>query len=118
MSTSCSTPSVARCLTPRYRSLRFNGRMVGLHGGAEPIQLDLNEIYSRQIHVTGLASVFTDGAHVAGIFDQLRALFDAEILTAPDVKTWPLANSVEAYQTVMSGSAGIKQVLVPAGRER
>ena len=47
--------------------------MVGLHGGVEPVQLDLNEIYSRQIHVTGLASVFIDGAHVAGIFDQLRA---------------------------------------------
>lgn len=65
---------------PALRSLRFDGRMVGLHGGAEPVQLDLNEIYSRQLHVTGLASVFTDGAHVARIFDQLRALFDHNFL--------------------------------------
>jgi NADPH:quinone reductase-like Zn-dependent oxidoreductase len=99
---------------PALRSLRFDGRMVGLHGGAEPVQLDLNEIYSRQLHVTGLASVFTDGAHVARIFDQLRALFDHDLLAPPAVKTWPLEESAEAYQTVIDGSAGIKQVLLPS----
>jgi NADPH:quinone reductase len=99
---------------PVLRSLRFDGRMVGLHGGAEPIQLDLNEIYNRQLHVTGLASVFTDGVHVARIFDQLRPLFDRGLLAAPAVKTWPLAKSTEAYQTVIDGSAGIKQVLLPS----
>jgi hypothetical protein len=31
------------------------------------------------------------------------------------VKTWPLERSAEAYQTVRDGSAGIKQVLLPAG---
>jgi hypothetical protein len=31
------------------------------------------------------------------------------------VKTWPLENSAEAYQMVLDGSAGIKQVLLPAG---
>jgi hypothetical protein len=30
------------------------------------------------------------------------------------VKTWSLENSAEAYQTVMDGSAGIKQVLLPS----
>jgi len=100
---------------PALRSLRYDGRMVGLHGGTEPIQLDLNEIYNRQLHVTGLATVFYDGAHVARIFDQLRALFDRGLLAPPAVKTWPLANSAEAYQTVLDGSAGIKQVLVPIG---
>jgi hypothetical protein len=34
------------------------------------------EIYNRQLHLTGLASVFMDGADVARIFDQLRPLFD------------------------------------------
>jgi NADPH:quinone reductase-like Zn-dependent oxidoreductase len=102
---------------PALRSLRFDGRLVGLHGGAEPVQLDLNEIYSRQLRVTGLASVFTDGAHVARIFDQLRALIDHGLLGPPAVKTWPLEQSAEAYQTVLDGSAGIKQVLLPsAGR--
>jgi NADPH:quinone reductase-like Zn-dependent oxidoreductase len=100
---------------PALRSLRFNGRMVGLHGGPEPVEVDLNDIYSRQIHVTGLASVFTDGAHVARIFDQFRALFDRGILAPPAVKTWPLNNSVEAYQAVQEGSGGIKQVLLPSG---
>ena len=100
---------------PALRSLRYDGRMVGLHGGTEPVKFDLNEIYSRQLHVTGLASVFMDGAHVARIFDQLRALFDRGLLAPPAVKTWPLENSAEAYQTVLDGSAGIKQVLLPIG---
>ena len=100
---------------PALRSLRYDGRMVGLHGGPEPIKLDLNEIYSRQLHVTGLASVFWDGAHVARVFDQLRALFDRGNLAPPAVKTWPLERSAEAYQTVIDGSAGIKQVLLPDG---
>jgi threonine dehydrogenase-like Zn-dependent dehydrogenase len=89
--------------------------MVGLHGGPEPVTFDLNEIYNRQLHVTGLATVFYDGAHVARIFDQFRALFDHGLLTPPAVKTWPLENSAEAYQTVIDGSAGIKQVLLPIG---
>ena len=59
--------------------------------------------------------MFYDGSHVARIFDQFRALFDRGLLAPPAVKTWPLANSAEAYQTVLDGSAGIKQVLVPIG---
>ena len=98
---------------PALRSLRYDGRMVGLHGGAEPVSVDLNEIYSRQLHVTGLATVFWDGAHVAGVFDQFRALFDRGILAPPPVKTWPLEQSVDAYQAVIDGSSGIKQVLLP-----
>jgi NADPH:quinone reductase-like Zn-dependent oxidoreductase len=100
---------------PALRSLRYDGRMVGLHGGPEPVTFDLNEIYNRQLHVTGLATVFYDGAHVARIFDQFRALFDHGLLAPPAVKTWPLENSAEAYQTVIDGSAGIKQVLLPIG---
>jgi NADPH:quinone reductase-like Zn-dependent oxidoreductase len=101
---------------PALRSLRFDGRMVGLHGGPEPVTFDLTELYSRQLHVTGLATVFWDGAHVARIFDQFRALFDRGILAAPAVKTWPLERSAEAYQAVLDGAAGIKQVLLPNGR--
>jgi NADPH:quinone reductase-like Zn-dependent oxidoreductase len=100
---------------PALRSLRYDGRMVGLHGGTEPVTFDLNEIYSRQLHVTGLATVFYDGAHVARIFDQFRALFDHGLLAPPAVKTWPLEKSAEAYQRVIDGSAGIKQVLLPTG---
>jgi hypothetical protein len=56
-----------------------------------------------------------DGADAARIFDQLAALFDRGILDSPTVKTWSLENSVDAYQTLMDGSAGIKQVLLPNG---
>src|SRR5262245_31780054 len=100
---------------PAIRSLRYDGRMVGLHGGSEPVTVDLNEIFNRQLHVTGLATVFYDGAHVARIFDQFRPLFDSGLLAPPAVKTWSLERAAEAYQTVMEGSGGIKQVLVPNG---
>ena len=73
------------------------------------------EIYSYERHVTGLASVFMDGAHCANIFDQLAALFDRGMLTVPAIKTWSLENSAEAYQTVRDGPAGVKQVLLTGG---
>ncbi|HUC25455.1 MAG TPA: zinc-binding alcohol dehydrogenase family protein [Streptosporangiaceae bacterium] len=102
---------------PALRSLRFDGRMAGIFSGPEPqTDFPLAEIYNRQLHLTGLASVFMDGAHVARIFDQLRPLFDRAFLVPPAVKTWPLENAAEAYQTVLDGSAGIKQVLLPTGR--
>ena len=101
---------------PALRSLRFDGRMVGIFSSPEPqADFSVGEIYNRQLHVTGLASVFMDGADVAHIFDQLRPLFDRGLLAPPAVKTWPLEYSAEAYQTVLDGSAGIKQVLLPIG---
>jgi NADPH:quinone reductase-like Zn-dependent oxidoreductase len=107
---------------PALRSLRFDGRMVGIFTAPEPrVEIPLSEIYSRQLHLTGLASVFMDGTHVARIFDQLRPLFERGVLVPPAVKTWPLGNSAEAYQTVLDGSAGIKQVLLmnePTGRKQ
>jgi hypothetical protein len=36
-------------------------------------------------------------------------------LAPPVVKTWSLENSAEAYQTVMDGWGGNKQVLLPIG---
>jgi NADPH:quinone reductase-like Zn-dependent oxidoreductase len=97
---------------PAVKSLRFGGRLTGLHSH-EPVKVDLVEIYSYERHITGLASVFMDGAHCADIFDQLAALFDRGLLAPPATKTWPLENSAEAYQTVQDGSAGVKQVLLP-----
>jgi len=99
---------------PAVTSLRFGGRLTGLHSH-ERVEVDLVDIYSYERHITGLASVFMDGAHCANIFDQLAALFDRAILTPPAIETWPLENSAEAYQTVQDGSAGIKQVLLPIG---
>jgi NADPH:quinone reductase-like Zn-dependent oxidoreductase len=98
------------------KSLRFGGRLTGLHSH-ERADVDLVEIYSYERHVTGLASVFMDGAHCANIFDQLAALFDRGVLTLPAIRTWSLENSAEAYQTVHDGSGGVKQVLLPIGDE-
>ncbi len=101
---------------PALRSLRFGGRMAGIFSAPEPLPgFTPAEIYNRQLHVTGLASVFMDGTDAARVFDQLRPLFDRGFLVPPAVKTWPLENSAEAYQAVLDGSAGIKQVLLPAG---
>jgi NADPH:quinone reductase-like Zn-dependent oxidoreductase len=102
---------------PAVKSLRFGGRLTGLHSH-ERVEFDLVEIYSYERHVTGLASVFMDGAHCANIFDQLAALFDRGLLTPPATKTWSLKDSALAYQTVQDGSAGIKQVLLPVGEAK
>jgi NADPH:quinone reductase len=101
---------------PAVRSLRFGGRLTGLHNH-EQVEFNPSEIYDHDRHVTGLASVFIDGADGAHIFDQLAALFDRGLLTPPATKAWPLDNSVEAYQRVKDGAAGIKQMLLPAGGE-
>lgn len=99
---------------PTLTSLRFNGRMTGIFTAPEPqAGFSVAEIYTRQLHVTGLATVFTDGADAARVFDRLRPLFDRGLLTPPAMRTWPLQDSVNAYQTVLDGSAGIKQVLLP-----
>ena len=89
--------------------------MTGLHSH-ERVEFDPSEIYDHDRHVTGLASVFIDGADGAKIFDQLAVLFDRGLLTPPATKTWPLEDSVEAYQRVQEGAHGIKQVLLPSGR--
>jgi NADPH:quinone reductase len=99
---------------PAVKSLRFGGRMTGLHSH-ERVDVDVNEIYNYERRVTGLASVFMDGAHCANIFDQLAALFDRGLLTTPAVKTWPLQKVADAYQAVQDGSGGVRQVLLPAG---
>jgi NADPH:quinone reductase-like Zn-dependent oxidoreductase len=101
---------------PAVKSLRFGGRLAGLHSH-ERVDVDLVEIYSYERHVTGLASVFMNGAHCANIFEQLAALFDSNLLTAPAIKTWPLEQVADAYQTVQDGSAGIRQVLLPVDDE-
>jgi NADPH:quinone reductase len=101
---------------PVLRSLRFDGRMVGIFSAPDAHDdFPVSEIYNRQLHVTGLASVFMDGAEVARIFDQVSPLFDRSFLVPPAVNTWPLEQGAEAYQTVRDGSAGIKQVLLPPG---
>ena len=101
---------------PAVRSLRFGGRLTGLHNH-ERVEFDPSEIYDHDRHVTGLASVFIDGADGARIFDQLAPLFDRGLLTPPVTRTWPLENSIEAYQTVQDGAHGIKQVLLPSGSQ-
>jgi NADPH2:quinone reductase len=99
---------------PAVRSLRFGGRLTGLRSH-ERVEFDPSEIYDHERHVTGLASVFIDGADGAHIFDELAVLFDRGLLTPPATRTWPLENSVEAYQRVQDGAHGIKQVLLPTG---
>ncbi len=99
---------------PAVKSLRFGGRMTGIHSH-ERVDFDPSEIYDHDRRVMGLASVFIDPAECARIFDQLAPLFDRGLLMPPAVKTWSLEDSVEAYQTVKGGAAGIKQVLLPLG---
>jgi NADPH:quinone reductase-like Zn-dependent oxidoreductase len=99
---------------PAVKSLRFGGRMTGIHSH-QRVEIDPSEIYDHDRHVTGLASVFIDGAAGARIFDQLAPLFERGLLTPPSTRTWSLPNGVEAYQRVKDGAHGVKQVLLPTG---
>jgi NADPH:quinone reductase-like Zn-dependent oxidoreductase len=47
---------------PALRSLRFGGRMAGLISHEPRVEFDLVEFYGRELHLTGLASVFMDGS--------------------------------------------------------
>jgi NADPH:quinone reductase-like Zn-dependent oxidoreductase len=100
---------------PALRSLRFGGRMAATFNNLTRVEFSPGEeIVNKQLHVSGIASLFWDAGDIARVFDQLRPLFDRGLLPPPAVKTWPLENAVDAYQTVLNGSAGIKQVLLPA----
>ncbi|MCL2515763.1 MAG: zinc-binding alcohol dehydrogenase family protein [Microbacteriaceae bacterium] len=99
---------------PTIKSLRFGGRMVGLLNNSR-VEFDPTEIYSHDRHVTGLASLFIDGAEGARVFDQLAPLFERGLLTPPATKTWPLSDAARAYDTVMNGARGVKQVILPFG---
>lgn len=64
-----------------------------------------------------MASAFPPRYPRPGVTDpaSFGSLFDRGFLVPPAVETWPLEKSAEAYQTVLDGSAGIKQVLLPTG---
>jgi NADPH:quinone reductase-like Zn-dependent oxidoreductase len=100
---------------PALRSLRFNGRMVGIFTApdARP-EVPLAEIYNRQLHVTGLASVVIPGTEIAPIFDQLAPLFQDGTFQPPRLQTWALAEAAKAYDAVRVGPQGVKHVLIPA----
>ena len=99
---------------PTVKSLRFGGRMVGLLNNTR-VEFDPTEIYSHDRQVTGLASLFIDGAEGAHVFDQLGTLFERGLLTPPAIKAWALQDAVDAYQTVKDGARGVKQVILPFG---
>jgi hypothetical protein len=76
------TPSAARCSSPLFAACGSTAGWPGSFSAPEPqADFPVAEIYNRQLHLTGLASVFMDGADVARIFDQLRPLFDRGLLT-------------------------------------
>jgi len=101
-------------LQPAIKSLRFRGRLVGLISKEQQVEIDVADLYAREIQISALASLFLEGTEIASTFDQLGVLFDKGVLTPPAYKTWPLAQAAEAYQAVLEGTSGVKQVLLPA----
>ena len=101
----------ARCQEPTFR--RSDDRAPS----HERVEFDPSEIYDHDRHVTGLASVFIDGADGANIFDQLAPLFDRGLLTPPAIKTWPLENSARGLSDG-AGRGGRNQAGAVADRRR
>ena len=99
---------------PTLRSLRFGGRMAATFNNLQRVEFSPGEqIVNKQLHLSGIASLFMEQHEVAAIFDQLAPLFDQGLLPAPPVQTWPLQSAAEAYHRTANGSAGVKQVLLP-----
>jgi NADPH:quinone reductase-like Zn-dependent oxidoreductase len=94
------------------RCLRRGGRQVAVSSAGEPqVSFNLVDFYHNLSRLIGFDSYRFTPHDVAAILDELRAGFEAGILTAPQVKAVPLGNGIDAYRAVASGHAGTKIVL-------
>jgi hypothetical protein len=96
---------------PVLRSVRFAADRAQIYQPRAEFGLD--EIYRREVHVTGLASVFLDGAHVARRLRPTPSAVSAEAcLPLLPSRRGRSKTAPRPTQTVVDGAAGIKQVLL------
>ena len=96
----------------RRRHLRQGGRQVAISSAGEPqVSFNLVDFYHNLSRLIGFDSYSFSFQDVAAILDELRAGFEAGVLTPPRVKTVPLGGAVDAYRAVASGHADAKLVL-------
>ena len=97
---------------PALHSLRIGGRQVSIaSAGERRVSFDLIDFYHNLSRLMGIDSMKFTPRDVAGIADELRPGFEANVLKAPPLQLVPFEGATEAYQRIASGQAKAKQVL-------
>jgi NADPH:quinone reductase-like Zn-dependent oxidoreductase len=102
---------------PALKSLGLDGRQVVITSvGKRRVEFDLMDFYHNRQRLLGVDTAKHSGADVAQIMNELRPGFESGQLVPSALKTWPLADGVEAYKAVASGDGSAKHVLLPRQR--
>jgi len=97
---------------PALRSLRIGGRQVSIASpGERRVSFDLIDFYHNLSRLMGIDSMKFTPRDVAGIADELRPGFEANVLKAPPLQLVPFENAIEAYERLAGRQAKAKQVL-------
>jgi NADPH:quinone reductase-like Zn-dependent oxidoreductase len=81
-------------------------------GGPEAT-LDTPTFYRRRLSLTGVNMSVASGMDLRDILEELTPGFETGALNAPTTRAWPLDEAKSAFETVRSGSGGVKQLLLP-----
>jgi len=97
---------------PALSCLGRGGRQVAITStGDQRVSFNLVDFYHNSSRLIGFDSYGLSLEEAAGIFDELRAGFEANALSPPQIETVPFGDAVAAYRRVASGSTKAKIVL-------
>jgi NADPH:quinone reductase len=103
---------------PCLKSLASGGRQIAIASvGERRVSFDLLDFYHARLHLIGVDSLQLDGREIARIFDALRPGFEEGRLKPFEVRSWNLANAVEAYEAAGKRGGPVKHVLLPQKHE-
>ena len=99
-----SFESVNECLAPR-------GRHVVVASIEPRVSFNLVDFYHREGRLIGVDTLKLSFAESAGVLREIVPLVNAGVLTPPELDTITIEQGPGAYQAVLEGSAGRKQVI-------
>lgn len=95
------------------KSLALHGRQVAISSvGNRRVSFDLIDFYHHELHLIGVDSMKFTGEEIARILELLKPGFESGTLKPYEVRTWPLQDAIQAYETVEKGSP-LKHILLP-----
>lgn len=101
-------------LAPALTTLRDTGHYVLMAStGGPEATLDTPTFYRRRLSLTGVNMSVASGMDLRDILEELTPGFETGALNAPTTRAWPLDEAKSAFETVRSGSGGVKQLLLP-----
>lgn len=98
---------------PALRCLARKGRQVAISSAGKPgVTFNLVDFYHNLSRLIGFDSYGFSLEDTAEILDELRAGFEAGMLTAPRVMAVPFNDAIQAYSDIAAGRADTKRLLV------